>query len=127
LAGAWQAQTGRGNGYRGVSVAVVEGQVRLPVQGAATRFGIAAVRIGRGVERVAIEATVAVTAFGGSTRVGSPGPESPGKATSAEVAFLRSSLMGFKTHLGIGLDGGQSTRHVNGLPRDRSAKNGDPL
>ena len=67
LAGAWQAQTGPGNGYRGVTVAVVDRQIRLPVQRGATRLGIAAVRIGRGVEqggeRVAIEAGVAVTAL----------------------------------------------------------------
>jgi hypothetical protein len=36
LAGVWQAQTGRGNGYRGVSVSVVDGDVVL---GNATRAG----------------------------------------------------------------------------------------
>jgi hypothetical protein len=57
LAGAWNAETGRGNGYRGVTVAVVEGDAELPR--AVTRLGIEAVRVGREGERVAVEANVA--------------------------------------------------------------------
>jgi hypothetical protein len=43
LAGAWQTQTGRGNGYRGVTVAVVDGEVDLPTM----RLNIGAVQVDR--------------------------------------------------------------------------------
>jgi hypothetical protein len=56
LAGAWHVVTGRGNGYRGVTVAVVEGEVGLT---AVIRLGFEAVGIGREGERVAVEADVA--------------------------------------------------------------------
>jgi hypothetical protein len=59
LAGAWHAQTGRGNGYRGVTVSAVEGAVGKPA--AATRLRFSAVRIGRKAERVVVEANVVAT------------------------------------------------------------------
>jgi hypothetical protein len=59
LAGAWHVQTGRGNGYRGVTVSTVEGEAGSAV---ATRLSIAPVRIRREVgdeaERVVVEGAV---------------------------------------------------------------------
>jgi hypothetical protein len=63
LAGAWHVETGRGNGYRGVTVAVVE---RDPLEFVA-RLEFGPVRVRRetegSVERIAVEAAVAVTAL----------------------------------------------------------------
>jgi hypothetical protein len=59
LAGAWQAQTGRGNGYRGVGASVVEGGVGARRR--VTRLAIEAVGIGRKGERVMVEANVVAT------------------------------------------------------------------
>jgi hypothetical protein len=67
LAGAWHAQTGRGNGYRGVSVAVVERDLLESL--ARLEFGPVRVRReteGSG-ERLAIEAAVNVTALAEAT------------------------------------------------------------
>jgi hypothetical protein len=44
LAGAWQVETGRGNGYRGVTVSAVEGEVGSAAE---MRLGIASVRVDR--------------------------------------------------------------------------------
>ena len=59
LAGAWQARTGRGNGYRGVTVSVVEGDVGMP--GAVTPLAMETLGISREVQRVAVEAVVVAT------------------------------------------------------------------
>ena len=56
LAGAWNAETGRGNGYRGVTVAVVEGEVGMPTSG--TRLSIGAVHVDRLAECVALTVQV---------------------------------------------------------------------
>ena len=63
LAGVWQAQTGRGNSYRGASVAVVVGDAELPR--AVTRLGISSVRVGRlaevGAHGMTVDADVSAT------------------------------------------------------------------
>jgi hypothetical protein len=63
LSGAWHVETGRGNAYRGVSVAVVERD--LPEFVARLEFGPMRVRreTEGSVERIAVEAAVAVTAL----------------------------------------------------------------
>ena len=57
LAGAWHAQTGRGNGYRGVSVAAVDGDVGSG--GFSTRLKIASVslrgEVGNETERFLVD------------------------------------------------------------------------
>ncbi len=54
LAGAWYAQTGRGNGYRGVGVAAVDG---LPPPATALWFGAVQVRRDEGLARVEVNVT----------------------------------------------------------------------
>jgi hypothetical protein len=60
LAGAWHAQTGRGNGYRGVTVSVVERDLLDSV----VRLELGPVRVRRGTEgsaeRAAVEAVAAL-------------------------------------------------------------------
>ena len=63
LAGVWHARSGRGNGYRGVSVAVVDRDLLESV----ARLDFGPVRVRREtegrVEGVVVEAAVAVTAL----------------------------------------------------------------
>jgi hypothetical protein len=63
LAGAWSVETGRGNGYRGVSVALVERDLLESV----TRLEFGPLRVRRktegSVERIAVDAAVAMTAL----------------------------------------------------------------
>ena len=63
MVGAWQAQTGRGNAYRGITVAVVEGEPALPA--AATQLRIAPTLVHRETEdaseRIVVEADVVAT------------------------------------------------------------------
>ena len=54
LAGAWHVETGRGNGYRGVSVAAVDG---LPPPATALWFGAVQVRRDEGLARVEVNVT----------------------------------------------------------------------
>ena len=63
LAGVWHARSGRGNGYRGVSVAVVERDLLDSVS--RLEFGPMCVRreTEGSVERITVEAAVAVTAL----------------------------------------------------------------
>jgi hypothetical protein len=60
LAGAWHVETGRGNAYRGVSVAVVERDLLESV----ARLEFVPVRVrretGRSVERITVEAVAAL-------------------------------------------------------------------